>query len=31
MLVADESAWEYVSFDELSQVPVTFMQPVGVT
>jgi UDP-3-O-[3-hydroxymyristoyl] N-acetylglucosamine deacetylase len=31
MLIADESAWEYVSFDELAQVPVTFMQPVGVT
>ena len=31
MLVADESAWEYVTFDEPSQVPVTFMQPVGAT
>jgi UDP-3-O-[3-hydroxymyristoyl] N-acetylglucosamine deacetylase len=31
MLVADESAWEYESFDELAQVPVSFMQPVGVT
>ena len=31
MLVADESAWEYVTFDEPSQVPDTFMQPVGAT
>jgi UDP-3-O-[3-hydroxymyristoyl] N-acetylglucosamine deacetylase len=31
MLVADESAWEYVAFDEPAQVPVMFMQPVGVT
>lgn len=31
MLIADESAWEYVSFDDLDQVPVTFMQPVNAT
>ncbi len=31
MLIADHSAWEYVSFDNLAQMPVTFMQPVGVT
>ena len=29
MLIADESAWEYVSFHELAQVPVTFMQPLS--
>jgi len=30
-LLVDETAWEYVVFDEESQVPITYLQPVSVT
>jgi UDP-3-O-[3-hydroxymyristoyl] N-acetylglucosamine deacetylase len=30
-LLADETAWEYVVFDEVSQVPITYLQPATVT
>ncbi|MEE9573303.1 MAG: UDP-3-O-acyl-N-acetylglucosamine deacetylase, partial [Candidatus Neomarinimicrobiota bacterium] len=29
-LLADETAWEYVVFDEVSQVPITYLQPATV-
>jgi len=29
-LLADETAWEYVDFEEMSQLPITYLQPVSV-
>ncbi|MGD9153088.1 MAG: UDP-3-O-acyl-N-acetylglucosamine deacetylase [Gammaproteobacteria bacterium] len=30
-LLADESAWEYVDFEEISELPITYLKPVSAT